>query len=987
MKKLISILLTLAFLPSLAAGMAFSTFADETYAEPAYLVDFTKNDNVIGCSGAYNLKTVHTEDGMKISFTDTGSGNCEDPYLSLALPANVDATKYHYFAMLLKTNKQDLHGELRFRTTTTGNDYPCQFFNYQKTNDWQLIVVDITNKNSVVYAAPATPFEGVFTNLRLDMFHNSCPKDTEYVIKAYGLYENLADAETFIHFTPEETDNGTQDTDKYADLWRGTDFVNPPLTMRMRWLNYGFKTTDPGPVDSLLTQGFGGVISNVLFQQDYLLNEEQFKVLGTVYEYANSLGMTTWIYDEYQWPSGRAFGQVLEGHDEYEATGIAHRIMEGKAGEKASFACTDPDIRIVRVDLEDKNGRRTLTAADGIGEKELTVTPEGDWKLHLYVLRFAFEGEEDRTDFRKLRDVDLLNKAAVARFIQLTHQRYKDKMGDSFADVDAFFTDEPHFGNRKFTGYAIWTPGLEEMFKEAYGYELDIAHIFEGDDDDAKRARMQYFSLVAKLFKESYIDQISAWCEANGVASSGHLLFEECMTDQIETYGGDFLQIIGGMTIPGLDLLWVDPSHLLSKNYIGNAIGTRYVASAAKNEGKDRVMVEYNPNAANALSKTDPLGDCIAGATITRLLGCTDYNVINPQRNLSPEQFRTLNTYVGRLNTLLDGAVECGELAVFYPIATVQSLYDADKGHTSETNKNSKAFRLDTDYQSLCLDLLTEQYLYTVLDDVALQKATVASDGCLLVGHGAYRAIILPFTRYISAKAMETLVTFQEAGGTVIFVGDTPAYGLVAEEDGQVAEAMSKLADAPAFKRADSKFFDELAEYVSCRVNVTTEQTKQQKSMLVGDFATADRDIVYFGNTADKACKFTATYTDGYTGKVTVYFPGSGVIEMAEAKAGVITLTVPAGEAVLAVREDAKGLAHLEGHTPYEAEKPVESSEETTELATEPTTADETDAAEITAPADTDKTAGGCASTLGFSAIVTASLAAAGTAAFRKKKK
>ena len=167
------------------------------------------------------------------------------------------------------------------------------------------------------------------------------------------------------------------------------------------------------------------------------------------------------------------------------------------------------------------------------------------------------------------------------------------------------------------------------------------------------------------------------------------------MNDQIETYGGDFLQIVGGMTIPGVDLLWVDPAHLLSKNYIGSVVGIRYVASAAKNAGKDRVVVEFNPDVAEALSDTDPVGECVGGVSVSRLLGTTDYNMINPQFNLTSGEYDTLNTYVGRLNTLLSDAQECGQLALFYPIATVQALHDADTGHTSETGTQSAAITLD----------------------------------------------------------------------------------------------------------------------------------------------------------------------------------------------------------------------------------------------------------------------------------------------------
>ncbi len=983
LRRLFAVCLTACLCLPLCIGPVSVLPASATHAEdymaPAYLVDFTKLDNVVACTGAYHLTPEWGEDGMHIRFEDNGGGMCEDPYLSLALPGGVDATKYPYMAMLVKTDLQNLRGELRFRTDTTGNDYPCQFFNYEKQDEWQLVVVHITNRSTVYYAGAATRFEGNYTNLRLDMFHNNCPSDTEYVIKAYGFYATQEEAETFVHFTsaPDEEDDVLPDVD-YAAFWRGEAFASPALSTRMRWVAYGFESTNRTPVDHFLKQGFGGIVSNVLFEKNYLLNDQQFETLGSVYGYANQQGMSTWIYDEYQWPSGKAFGQVLDGHDEYQATGIEHHILNGKGEGVARYDCGENDIRILRVDMEDENGRRTLTEADGVAERSVAAQASGQWTLHVYVLRYTYEGVEDRNDFTTLRHVDLLNKDAVARFIELTHERYQDKMGESFADVDAFFTDEPQLGNRAKTGYAVWTAGLDERFRETYGYELNIAHLFEGDGVEERRSRLQYYTLVSRLFKEAYIDQISAWCEENGTASSGHLLFEECMTDQVETYGGDFMQIVGGMTIPGVDLLWVDPGHLLSKNHIGNAVGTRYVVSAAKNAGKDRVMVEYNPDAANTLSETDPLSECIAGVTITRLLGTTDYNVINPQLNLTTAGYQSLNRYVGRLNTLLEGAQECGELAVFYPIATVQALCNADEGHTSETGQNSEAFALDTKFQTLCTDLLKEQYLYTVLDDVALQNATVMSDGCLSVGNGSYTTIILPMTRYISAAAMETLVDFRAAGGTVIFVGDTPCYGLVAEDDDRVSAAMEILSDAPAYRTGDKRLYRDLASYVGRRMDM---QVEDGDIVLMGDFAVNGREITYLANTMATAVPCTVAFSDGYTGEVTVYYPRSGEIRTLQADSG-MNLSLPAYEAVLIVREETAYVDHLSAHTPYAADETETESFTETESESATGIADES----VETPDEGVSTGTGCASLLGGTAF-TATVTVAGIACLLRKRR
>ncbi len=916
----LSLLLCISLFPFTVCGDDEADSADDAYIAPAYVVDFSTYDGIDRCSGLFHVTTSLRDGAMRVGFEDNGGGMCDDPYMTLALPDGVDCTVYHYLALIVRTDKQDLRGEVRFRTASTGGDYPCQFFNYQSTDDWQLVVLDLTDKSTVQYAPPSITFTGSFTNLRLDMFNNSCPTDTAYDIKAYGLYDNREDAATFINYvTVAEQEKPEEPEVDYASFWRGEAFQSPAPSTRMRWVTYGF--SDASPIDTFLRQGFGGVVSNVKFNSNYLLDDSEFRILATVYRYAAEHGMSAWIYDEYQWPSGKAFGQVLEGHDEYQATGVEHRILTGQGGV-ASYECSGVDIRILQADLTDGSGTRSLPVTDG----KVSANASGEWTLDVYVLRYTYEGVEDPSDFTTLRHVDLLNKDAVARFISLTHQRYFDKMGEDFDLVEAFFTDEPQLGNRGKVGYAVWTDGLDQIFLDTFGYEINLPSLFSGDSEADRLCRMNYFQLVARLFKEAYIDQISAWCEAHGVASSGHLLFEENMNDQIETYGGDFLQIVGGMTIPGVDLLWVDPAHLLSKNHIGSVVGIRYVASAAKNAGKDRVMVEFNPDAAGALSDTDPLGECIGGVSVSRLLGTTDYNMINPQFSLTSSEYDTLNTYVGRLNTLLSDAQECGQLALFYPIATVQALHDADTGHTSETGKQSAAITLDERFQTICRNLLLSQFMYTVIDDASLRAATVASDGCLCIGNGAYRAVILPMTQYISVEAMEKLVIFKKAGGTVIFVGDTPVHGLNSGEDEVIRTLMAKLEGSPAYSVSGRTLYNDLDQYVTRALTVSASSGSQMAKLLMGDFETADKDISYLVNTGTDAVTYTFHYTDGYQGTVTVYSPLSGMIQTLTLDGTDAEVTIPGYEAVLIVRDDVND--HMSQHTPYIPEQESESESE-----------------------------------------------------------
>ena len=845
-----------------------------------------------------------------LNFTDSGAGYVNDPYVTLKLPSSqINCQQYPYVAILVKTSEPILEGELRFKTTTTGSAFPCQPFSHEYDDGWQLIVCNLTDLSTEKFYHPTVPFSGYYTELRLDLYYPNTPgsgmilPDTEYYIKAYAFFKTEAEAAELIKFKPDSSSDQETPNVKYEDFWLGEQFEKPSNDKRMNWVHYGFKQST-APVDMFLKEGYGGIVSNVNFNQNYLQSPNEFAILKDVYGYAASKDMTLWIYDEYQWPSGKAFGLVLDRQPgrEWESTGIEHIVIKGssavasyKLGDKYG---TDLEIGIMHAILTDSRGSTKLRINS---DCSISYGTSGDWTLDIYILRYTYNETENRKDFTTLRDVDLLNPDAVKCFIELTHQQYKDNFGESFKNITAFFTDEPQLGNRGMADYVVWTNGFAERFYETYGYEINIPSLFSGTTDYDNMVRLNYYQLVATMFKESYIDQITEWCEANGVASSGHLLFEEDMNDHIETYGGNFMQVVGGMSIPGADVLWVDPYNLLRQNFIGNYMGLRYVSSAAKNAGKDEVMIEFNPNAVNALDMyEDDYSVTIGGLSITRLLGTNVYNVINPTRDYTISELNKMNTYIGRLNTILDETVECGELAVFYPIATVQAYHNADSDHSSETGSGStNSSVINTNYEKLCLTLLQNQLLYTIIDDESIRQAEITSDGKMVIGLGSYSTIVIPFTEYISVEALQKLADFEKAGGTVFFYKSKIAHGLELDQEAEIAEIFSAMEKEPV--NSVNALTRKVKDAVSTSISATVI-TGTKTNLLMGDFTSETHDVSFLVNTASSDMTVQWSYTDGYTGSATIYYPGSGNIETIELSEGGEVI-IPAYEGVLIVRE------------------------------------------------------------------------------------
>ena len=984
-KKITATVLLLCMLICSASAM-LSALAEETdapYVVPDHLVDLVDPDKA-GSSfeRGHNVMAVVSDGSVKLDFVDSENGKCDDPYIDLRLPSNsIDCEEYPYFAMLVKTNKSDIRGEIRFRTTNTGNEFPCLAINYINSDGWQLIVCKLTDLGAIYFAPTHTPYTGTYTEIRLDMFDNTkgtTSADTEYYIKAYAFYKTAEDAATFINFKSTYVPEGEETFEvNYADFWLGEDFEDPDNSKRMNWLSYGFNGST-APVDQYLSEGYGGIVSNVRFNQNYLKDPNEFTILKRVYDYAADKGMTLWIYDEYQWPSGKAYGLVLDHQEgrEWESTGIEHIVLTGVGGTASyTLGATygDNELAVMQAVLTDSNGKANVNVNGGA----VSASASGEWTLEIYLLRYTYQGEEDRNDFNTLRHVDLLNPEPVKYFIEITHQQYYDRLGESFKNITAFFTDEPQLGNRAAADYVVWTGGFAERFYETYGYHINIPSLFAGSTDYDRMVRMNYYQLVAVMFKEAYIDQIAEWCEAHGVASSGHLLFEENMNDHIETYGGNFMQVVGGMTIPGADALWVDPYNLLRQNHIGDYMGLRYVASAAKNAGKKDVMIEYNPNAVGVLDGSDdPLGVSIGGLSITRLLGTNIYNVINPTRDYTISELNTLNTYIGRLNTILDETVDASKLAVFYPIATVQAYHNADDVHSSEHGKDTIAVELNTNYQTFCLNLLQSQYLFTVLDDESIRAAQINADGELVVGLGSYTTVILPYTEYISVEALEKLSQFEDAGGNVFFYNAAPSHGMLMDQEDEVASLMEGFENEVIYSL--NALMKKVRNCVVTNLTVRVSGT-DTSNLLMGDFESNDRDVTFLVNSSDTKMTVKWAYTDGYDGTAVVYYPGSGNIVTVDMSEGAGTVIIPKYEGVLIMREDENVIVDI----PTE-----ETTEETTEEITEDITTENTDETTVESGDNQGAPAKkGCKSSFGGAMIAAIASTLVGAAVFTKRRK
>ncbi|MGC8989178.1 MAG: glycosyl hydrolase, partial [Verrucomicrobiia bacterium] len=570
----------------------------------------------------------------------------------------------------------------------------------------------------------------------------------------------------------------------HAQSGKAFDFANPSPETRILKIIHSWPDNYEAQdqlIARLQRQGFGGVVCNVSFDQ-YLESEPKWQAFVRAVKHARESGMALWLYDERGYPSGNAGGLVLRDHPEWEARGLleVHHETEngmvdfavppGKVLLAASF-----QIRDGRIDLETQ---RDLSVQIRDGRLQWQ-SPSGQWLAMVVTEDRLYEGTHaDGNLWQKMPYINLLMPEPTARFVQVTHQRYADKLGSDLGRwFMATFTDEPSLMScfLKPMPYRPlpWAPNLPIEFQKRRGYALDatvIPSLFVDAGASTQKHRYDFWLTVGELVSENFFGQIQTWCRQHNIPSGGHLLMEESIVAHVPLYG-DFFRCVRRLDAPSIDCLTSLPGEV--PWFIA-----RLVASAAELEGRDLVMSETSDHGQvwrspgdsrpkRIVTESEIRGTCnrqiVAGVNcITSYYSFTD---------LTDGQLRRLNEWVGRCCGMLRGGLQAAQIAVLYP---AESLWTKFTPARHWANEAPRASRIESIYRAAIESLFVHQREFTMVDSRALADAQIEQD-CLVHGKLCWNVVILPGADTLPMAAWEKLARFVRAGGVVIAIGDLPA--------------------------------------------------------------------------------------------------------------------------------------------------------------------------------------------------------------------
>ena len=566
-------------------------------------------------------------------------------------------------------------------------------------------------------------------------------------------------------------------------------FKNPTSEYRgapfWAWNGKLDKETLKEQIDIMKQMGMGGYHMHVRTGMDSpYLNDEFMDFIKTCIAKGEKEGMLSYLYDEDRWPSGAAGGLVTGDHPEFAAKSLMLTTTpytepgrenpqsipgRGKGAHRNNngFLLTVFDIEL--------NADGTLKSYRQIGENEEATGKK--WYVYL-----EHAGKDPW--YNDAAYVDTMSEEAMRRFIDVTHERYKEAIGDKFGSlVPSIFTDEPQFNDKNTLSFARedkdvflpWTTDLNETFRDAYGEDL-LANvpllIWELPGGEVSPLRYHFHNHVSDRFVHAFCEQIGDWCRENGIALTGHVLGEESLYTQT-AYLSEIMRCYRHFGIPGIDLLCDRHEYTTAKQ----------CQSIVHQMGAEAMLCElYGVTGWDCDFRTYKLqGDWLAALGVTlrvpHLFWMTmkgeakrDYPASIGYQSPWFDQYAMIEDHFARVDTAMTRGAAKVRVAVIHPIES----YWLHWGPAEQTAAVREA--MENSFQNLAQTLLFGNIDFDYISENELPYFCEKGGFPLKVGKMEYDAVVICGSETLRSTTIERLEAFHRAGGEIIFVGNAPKY-------------------------------------------------------------------------------------------------------------------------------------------------------------------------------------------------------------------
>jgi hypothetical protein len=578
------------------------------------------------------------------------------------------------------------------------------------------------------------------------------------------------------------------------------DFVHPLAQYKTRPLWFWNATPTPEKTAEIMqgsvTSGYGGFGILPCQKSPEFMTPEFLAQYRLAVEKASQLGMKMCLYDEYWFPSGSAGGALEKQFPEALSQRLDMRAVDVKG--PSPYRETAPPGRLMSaVAMNAKTLQRVnLTPRVQGGSLDWQV-PAGDWKIMFFTC--VVDGARHLVDY--------LEPESVKKYVSLTYEKYYAALSAHFGKtIDSAFYDEPTMYWVK--GGRSWTPAFNEKFRRLHRWDPAPYYpaLWFDIGPETAAARNALFGFRAELYASGFMKTLNDWCRAHQISLTGHQDQEEV----VNPVGicGDLMKAFRHQDIPGIDQ--ISAYGRASKAY-------KIVSSAANNYDRPLVMSECY-----GAMKNLPVANLYKEAMDQFAKGINwmvPHAVwYDPASVRFPEElsFRSpvygpalpaYNDYMARLQRILQHGRHVADIAVLYPIATLQAGYRFDVGAPNQGGVTPP----EADYMDVgeMLALKVRRDFTFLHPEVLTEKCEVRGAALHLnnaVNAEDYRVFVMPGSRAIHWSSLEIIRRFFERGGTVIATTRLPEQSAEFGKDDRVKRAILAMFERPSGALPDGKW-------------------------------------------------------------------------------------------------------------------------------------------------------------------------------------
>ena len=631
--------------------------------------------------------------------------------------------------------------------------------------------------------------------------------------------------------------------------------------------------------------GFGGFFmhSRTGLKTEYL-GEKWFEITKACADEAQQLGLEAWLYDEDRWPSGLAGGLVTENPD------FRMQYVSLYTPTLGEFSWTDTTLAVFTCLLDSVS----VSNVQKVQKGEQPKLNEGET-----LLVFVNEKMAPWSFYNGYTYLNTLKREATDKFIEVTHQKYKEVLDGALGtSIEGIFTDEPHNGcvfggfgmqNSNAKRMTTWTDEFASTFTSRFGYDItdSLPGLFYLKDGKTfSQVKWHYMEHCEQLYLDNFSKPVLEWCQANKMKLTGHALHENTLMNQA-IMQGSLMRNYEYFTYPGIDFLtenakpfWIakqltsvgrqlEKPFMLTETY--GVTGWQTNFESYKAIGDWQALYGINLRCPH-LSWYTMQGEAKR-----------DYPASIFYQSAWWQEYKYIEDYYARLGFLLSqGKPKC-DLLVINP---VESLWG--QIHTGWANglnpTGDHIQKLEDIYENTFNWLQQARIDFDYADEEMLSryvKHTSKNGKPLLeVGAAQYSTVLVSGMETIRSSTLAALKEFAQAGGTVIFTGQAPAY-IDALPSDEVAAFAGKSVQV-AFQK--DEFVSTLSKYAAPLARVTDGQGNTVDDIFCQARIDGDRQTFVLMNTNRRSSFMNLQVELPVEGAVSMWDCKTGKVQQIEAR-------------------------------------------------------------------------------------------------------